>query len=662
MVKILYVLCVCHFIVFSPRLSAQQFSAASFDQLPANQQLYGRNPDNQADITFAGKVTAGGYAYLSVLKYRNGAKTGYLKAALNYSNTATANFSLSTKIKAELAEYAFEVYACKSQQDSTLIVKRTDVVAGDFYIIYGQSNAVAWEVDYPYRNEYCRTYGSLGTWALSNNQTPRVGIFGIEFQRKIAEDHQIPTCVINGAVAGAPISALLSFNADHNAQDNSPYGLLYGYARSTGLIPFIKGILYWQGEAEASSNDPAAWGPQFDQLMVQWKRDYPATEKIYVFQLPLFGGGAYDDKIGVIREQQRTLNQKYPQVEPYGALGAVGWNGFHYGLEGYLQLGRELATIAGYNHYGNKKKISSPNLKKAFYSTPERDEVTMVFEDYQQMVYPKDTIYDNIQGSQEARSLYSVKDFFYLNYAWQKVKSGRAESNRIILKLKEAGKDSLIKYLPSKYHYSGLPNAPWVYLGPFLRNSDGLRALAFHHNPIFPYEKRETLSLAASETRQNVLLKWNKLTNITGYILERFQDIDSLGNRELFYLPDSQTEYVDKTARQGIHYTYQIRGYSTRSESPIAYLSYTKVSEDSFDKNTITIFPNPTSGNVNISSIQSEINKVEIFSVQGIHLTTLAVAGQNLATINLAGFSSGNYVIQIHCVNGDHVSKKLAIK
>lgn len=74
--------------------------------------------------------------------------------------------------------------------------------------------------------------------------------------------------------------------------------------------------------------------------------------------------------------------------------------------------------------------MTSPSLQKAFYSNPESSEITMVFEDYQEMVYINDTIAVNIEGSQETYSTYSVKDFFSLNGQWQKLKSGKAEAIR----------------------------------------------------------------------------------------------------------------------------------------------------------------------------------------------------------------------------------------
>ena len=648
------------------RTDAQTIGVAAFDKLPANKQLFARDKNKEADITISGKIQSSGYAYVSVVKYRNKTKIGYQKGALAYSGS-TAPFSLTSKIKAELAEYAFEVYACKSATDSALIVRRDDVVAGDFYIIYGQSNAVAWEVDYTYRNEFCRTFGSLGNgngWDLSNEITPRVGIFGIEFQRRVAEKYKIPTCVINGALAGASILDLTNRNPNNHADASTGYGILLNYAQQTGLLPNLKGIFYWQGEAEAASDDPSVWAPRFDKLMANLQEDYPMIEKMYVFQLPLFGGGAYDDRIGAFREQQRLLNKKYPIIQPYAALGAPDWNGFHYGLNGYLQVGRDLAEMAGFYHYGEKEKATSPSFQKAFYSTPNRDEITMVFEDYQQMVYPNDTLNANIEGSQEPFSTYSVKDFFYLNKEWQKLKAGRAEANRIIVSLKTVGNDTLIKYLPSKYHYSGLVTAPWVYIGPFLKNTRGFRAFAFHHNTINPYFDLGTLTLTGSEPKNNIVLNWNKLPNVTGYILERLHGKDSLQTHEIVYLSKDQTEYTDPSAKKGEEYRYQIRGYTDKSESPIAYLKLIKGSDDVVDEAiaTINVYPNPTIDVINIVSASDKIDQVDIFSSSGVRMETRIYPGNEWVTLHTNKLSTGTYIVKVHSGEKSTTHRVLVVK
>ncbi|MCE7059760.1 T9SS type A sorting domain-containing protein [Dyadobacter sp. CY343] len=654
--------------VFSFSFSfAEKIQIVNFQSLPANMQLFPRNANNEADITISGNVEAAGYSYISVVKSRDGARVGYHKNELKYTGESGA-FSVVSKIKSELAEYAFEVYVCKSATDSTLIVKRENVVAGDFYLIYGQSNAVAWEVDYKYRNEYCRTFGTGpqgNSFGLSNEISPRVGIFGIEFQRRVAEKYGFPTCVINGALAGASLAQLIDRNPNDHADASKPYGVLLSYAMQSGLLPALKGIFYWQGENEAASPDPLSWAPRFAQMVSNWKEDFPMIEKAYVFQLPLFGGGGYDDRIGQFREDQRLLEEKYPIVQPYAALGAPGWNGFHYGLEGYLKLGQELADMAGFYHYKQKEKITSPSLKKAFYSTKDSTEITMVFEDYQKMVYPNDTLNNNIEGSLEPVSNYSVKDFFYLNAEWQKLKSGRAEANRIIVEKKTTGPDSTIKYLPSKYHYAGLLSAPWVYIGPFLRNDKGFRALAFHHNKIHPFPDLGKITLAARDDVGNVELTWNELPGVTGYILERHSKADSAGSHEILHLP-LQASYADKSAQQGVEYIYSIRGVTENAESAITSITHKKMSADVLGTELLTaagfdVFPNPATAEVNVVSARGGIQTLEVLSVSGAKLKEVRYDQHDWAILNLAGISQGSYLIRIHTAAGS-VVKRIVVR
>ncbi|MCF0049638.1 T9SS type A sorting domain-containing protein [Dyadobacter sp. LJ53] len=649
--------------LFISNADAQQSGIAILDKVPANMQLFARDSTGYANVEFLGRVQTPGYAYFSVVQYRNKTRNAYQRKNLQYDGSQ-APFNFTFRIKAELAEYGYEVYACKSGSDSTLIVKRDNVVAGDFYLIYGQSNAVAWEVDYAYRNEFARTYGSSGgpaEWGLANGIGQRVGIFGIEFQRVIAEKYQVPTCILNGSAAGASLIDL--------TDKSSYYGHLLNAARETGLLPSLKAIFYWQGETEASSDDPLTWAPRFDKLVQMWKEDYPMVKKIYVFQLPLFGGGVYDDRIGLLREQQRTLDRKYPIIQPYAALGAVGWNGFHYGLEGYLQLGRDMADMAGHNHYNQKEKITSPSLQKAFYSTPERDEITMVFEDYQQMVYPNDTTAVNIEGSLEPSSVFSMKDYFYLNAEWKKLASGRAEANKIIVKLKEVGNDSTIKYLPSKYHYSGLLNAAWVYIGPFLSNTKGLRAFAFHHNKIFPYTNLGTMTLASSEQDKQVILNWNKLPNATGYMLERLEANDTLAAHEILHFPANQLQYADPSAKKGITYIYRIRGYTDQSESKLASTTITKQGEDidiilgeDLQELSINVYPNPVTDFINIVSTKSAINLVELFTINGKKVKDADYENKDWATFNVNDLSSGQYILRVYYGNKISTSKVVLVR
>ena len=88
---------------------------------------------------------------------------------LDYNGSTTASFSIKIYINAELTNYSFKVYG-KIGNDRTAIPlpegTGNEVVAGDVYIIQGQSNAVAFMQNPPdesaqaNQNNFIRAFGS----------------------------------------------------------------------------------------------------------------------------------------------------------------------------------------------------------------------------------------------------------------------------------------------------------------------------------------------------------------------------------------------------------------------------------------------------------------------------------------------------------------------
>ena len=226
------------FVILSQITFGQRIYSVVFDNLPQDYQLYPRTDKNEAIVAINGQVEVADWKYLSVVVFRNKVLYQYRRSGIKYNaNGDLGSFDLKPIIKSELAEYDFQVYASKEGKDSVLMAERLNVVAGDAYLIYGQSNGRAWEVDYKYRNEYARTYGfgsqSSGyAWGLSNSgytggydgEQNIVGEWGIEFQRAIAENYGIPTCVINASTSGANIKTL----SDRNPNNPADYNTLYG--------------------------------------------------------------------------------------------------------------------------------------------------------------------------------------------------------------------------------------------------------------------------------------------------------------------------------------------------------------------------------------------------------------------------------------------------
>ena len=83
--------------------------------------------------------------------------------------------------------------------------------------------------------------------------------------------------------------------------------------QKSGIIDNIKGFFYWQAETDAAQT-PSLWKPGFDKLYNYWQKDLPSVQKIYTFQIPLFGAKQYNDEVGVLRDYLRQLGSLYPKI------------------------------------------------------------------------------------------------------------------------------------------------------------------------------------------------------------------------------------------------------------------------------------------------------------------------------------------------------------
>ena len=244
-----------------------------FEQLPHDLQLYPRDADSQAEVIVSGKMNAPGYTKIGMQVRRQGILTQVVSQTLapDVSNPA---FSLSSRIKAEPADYSFRVFIYKGD-DSTLVADRKRVVCGDIYILHGQSNALAlsdFDVLYSFNfdDTYLRnaTYPYGGTpaemsWYPAKQPFASVGGFGLTLQRLILENYGIPTCVLNGAKGGTGIIDLASRDPNNHANPgvlyagpNMPvedliYGKLLYRAQWAGVAKQVKAIIWKQGEEDA---------------------------------------------------------------------------------------------------------------------------------------------------------------------------------------------------------------------------------------------------------------------------------------------------------------------------------------------------------------------------------------------------------------------------
>ena len=563
------------FIFFSSK--AQKFGKTTFDKLPDNLQLYPRNDKDQAQVPIVGQIEEAGWQYFSVQIFREDKLIGYQRTNLSYSGNIGKFQFLPITIKAELAEYHFKIFVVNTQKDSTQIVFREHIVAGDAYLISGQSNALALvsEIITPYRNKFARSYGAAYpyeamAWELTEYGNHRVGQLGGGIQKKIIEKYKIPVCIINQAVGGINLGMSLQRNAGNLGDLTNNYGITYARVQKAGLLNGgIKAFIWRQGENE-SSGGSFFWGGLFDQLFKYWRQDFPDIKQYYVFQVGLI---AWPERYaGALRDYQRRTKTIYaPFVENITCIGTKGYDGIHYDSTGHNQTNTELFRMIDRDLYKANftQNINSPNVQKAYFSKEDRTRITLEFESDQKMAWVEDTLLYDRNGRGVRQYMKNMFFFRENNTLNDLVIAGRAVDNKIILTLNNPPPaKNTINYLPA-FH----DDAVFVQFGgPFLKNAIGMRAFSFDEVKIEPFVAFNFEPLATPElsvsgvTFQSLQLSWKTVNQAKFYVLERKQNLNDIF-QEIAKLGADKTIYSDSSLKDNTTYYYRLKAFGTDTES-----------------------------------------------------------------------------------------------
>lgn len=536
---------------------SQRINAVTFDKLPQDYQLYPRNAQSEAQLPISGRVTEADWQYVSVQVFRNKQAIGYKRAAISYTG-GTGRFTVDPiTIRAEKAEYAINLYLVKGS-DSVNVANRTNLVAGDVYVLTGQSNASTFFRE-TRTNEYCRTFGKTSgtygidpynpadtSWTLSNQTllTQDVGTFGFEFQQLVLEKYGIPTCLINAAFHWSMMAHHATRTADNPADLTNGYGRMLYRLQKGGLDKAVKALIYRQGESEAYG-EGVNWGGYFDIFYKNLKMDLPSIKQLYVYQIDIIDPAV--DAAPMVRETQRALADKYPDIQVVPSVGTAGFDGLHYSDEGYMQNAQELTRLIGRDFYNSTDtdNINAPNSRRADFSKGDRSEITLQFNTDQELVWTEQ--FENLL----------LKDHFYLDGRSGEVTAGRVLRNRVILTLKGPTTATKLTYLPPKND----PQSPGVpYRGPYITNKRGMRALSFFELPIgAPIDTRQLetpVMTSAVASLTSIRLSWNAVPDATTYQLElkdpklgTFSSLTQLAANTLTYLADGLTEKTTYTFR-----------------------------------------------------------------------------------------------------------------
>jgi PKD repeat protein len=340
---------------------------ATVDSAPLASAVLPRDvDDNEGTAHFAGTLTSTGWGEIVAELVAEDVVVG-TAFQLVCSDPPFA-FEVDLPVPAERTAFEVRLSAGLGEQREA-IVSVPDVVAGDVYIVQGQSNAVSGQyngdanVD---QGPFIRTFDGA-QWVTANGNAggegsgAGIGQWPMRMSGALSEAHDMPIAIINAANGGQPIG-FFQRNDDNPLDTNTNYGRLLTRIQAARLQEGIRAILWYQGESDGGDFQGHRDG--FLALVDDWRSDYTPIERIYVTQLRAGCGG---DVIGT-QEVQRTLPDEFDDMTVMSTNALDGHDGCHYAYaEGYEELGNRYAGLLGRDLYEEApaQDVEPPNPESA---------------------------------------------------------------------------------------------------------------------------------------------------------------------------------------------------------------------------------------------------------------------------------------------------------
>ncbi|WP_300671313.1 sialate O-acetylesterase [Soonwooa sp.] len=430
------------------------FAQLTFTKQPVGNQLFTRNlTTNSAVVKFIGTVpSSSGYTKLTLETYRNDVLYNSITQNMTYTG-GIGNFNFQQTIIAEKQNYSFRII----EQTGTTLYSVFNIVAGDSYIIQGQSN-VAEGSGQPFTatNQFIRSYSSVDKWKIANMY---LGGIAYHFADELTASQNIPIAIMNGAEGGQSIEYFQ--RNDANPTDaTTNYGKLLNLYQASELGA-SRAIIWYQGENNSPYSTIAQYKTVFNSLYNAWKENY-AFDKLYIFQIK----GCVVTKNTEVFEALRQLPEEIPnsQIISTNGVDTSPADLCHYTIDGYKKFAHSLHNLAAYEIYntGSLNGIVSPNVGAVKFTNSNKNQIEI-------KIVPSTSVLTWQAG---------VENQFYFSDETVSVTSGSIIGDKIILNLNKSFTSA----------------NPWAaYLGyliqssvaqPYIPNQNGLGLLSFKYRPI----------------------------------------------------------------------------------------------------------------------------------------------------------------------------------
>lgn len=462
------------------------------DEKPDEGQFYARDDRNEGTLYYNGTLKeAADEVFLKVFADEKPFANETAKPG------SDLRCAFTVRLKPGFVKYRVE-FGTRNGANETVLDNVGNLICGDAFLIEGQSNAEALDLpqETPHEtNEWIRTFGGPRggedgvAWVrdyLNQGQTAgakrpnlwcpavwrrkppelesHIGWWGMELAKRLVASQEVPIFILNGALGGTRIDQHQR-NPANPADLSTLYGKWLWRLQEARLTHGIRAVIWHQGENDQPADTPSGdygwknYQQYFIEMAAGWRRDLPNARHYYLFQIwpNSCGMGGQDGAGDRLREQQRTLPERFSNLSIMSTLGIRPPGGCHYPLEGYNEFARLLQPLIERDLYGKKPEgsITPPNLQRVSYASPARDALLLEFD--------QPVLWHDPLASQ-----------FYLNGQNDKVAGGSVAGSVLTLKLKEP---------VTAQHLTYLKEVNWSQ-DNLLLGENGIAALTFCEVPL----------------------------------------------------------------------------------------------------------------------------------------------------------------------------------
>jgi Carbohydrate esterase, sialic acid-specific acetylesterase/Secretion system C-terminal sorting domain len=435
------------FFVFVHLMTLNAQSDFQINHFPQDMQLFPRNvTTNKGGYTIDGTIPKGSIITLLKVKIFKGDALVDEKSQLINAINAAVPFTLTFDIKAELVEYRIELRKTVTGKDS-LVKKAERLVAGDVFLVNGQSNNIGSIEDNDY-SPFIRSHTAQFGWNDIKYTQPSK--WAPRMAKMIIDQQKIPVALFNESYGGVRQSYFLKNNATTLSENN--YTAALKRLEVAEVKNNVRAILWWQGESDGWETPAETFKQQFKQLHADWMKDYN-NPQCYVFQIR-FRSCAHINPL--IMEVQRQLAAELPNLENISTTAALS-DGCHFAYKnGYDSLGNRLYRLVSARNYGTSADYTrSPDVERAWFAN--KTEINILI---------KNTNALKLMGNPWAD--------FEINGGNAKITEGSLEGN--LIKLRFTGDTTGIKGISYLAHIGSEDN--WI------TNPTGMGILTFSNFPI----------------------------------------------------------------------------------------------------------------------------------------------------------------------------------